>query len=399
MKKIIILIISSLLISSSFSIYIEWENSDKNTNWNMQITTTDMTISPYELTKEEKLNWCKSYFDGCNTCMVENWEINACTEMYCESYKEPTCKEYEITDNMQNLLDHINGEIMYIWWSRYFDESMWKNDIDLMIKDIKNYTKLLKVDSLDEETKEKIEKEMERLKNIVDNNNEEWKMCWWIWWFTCADWYKCVMKENYPDASWVCVKEDIQISNPASIRCDELWWENYNIEGKNWQVWVCKFENWKICWAWEVFNWQCSKNFTIDQKRKQNEVYNVFEKHFNNKTSILSKQIALSYKIYEKVEKLTNVDNIDLRTHKLIINYIKKPLENYIKSNLKNYFNENIDDITSKDPVLGWSWYITDIEWIDIKKAKIYYEDGHIVWENTLLLKKEDNKLKVEIIN
>ena len=40
---------------------------------------------------------CVSYFDGCNTCMVEDGVIGWCTKMFCETPTQPTCLEYERT--------------------------------------------------------------------------------------------------------------------------------------------------------------------------------------------------------------------------------------------------------------------------------------------------------------
>ncbi|OQB42669.1 MAG: hypothetical protein BWY04_00107 [candidate division CPR1 bacterium ADurb.Bin160] len=34
---------------------------------------------------------CVSYFDGCNTCTVENGRPSACTLMYCATPSEPKC--------------------------------------------------------------------------------------------------------------------------------------------------------------------------------------------------------------------------------------------------------------------------------------------------------------------
>lgn len=36
---------------------------------------------------------CISYFDGCNTCMVEDGVIGGCTKMHCETLEEPKCLE------------------------------------------------------------------------------------------------------------------------------------------------------------------------------------------------------------------------------------------------------------------------------------------------------------------
>jgi len=40
------------------------------------------------------LQSCSSYFDGCNTCSVEDGELGACTLMICESMQAPRCLQY-----------------------------------------------------------------------------------------------------------------------------------------------------------------------------------------------------------------------------------------------------------------------------------------------------------------
>ena len=36
---------------------------------------------------------CASWYDGCNTCAVRDGRLDACTEMYCDTPKEPKCLE------------------------------------------------------------------------------------------------------------------------------------------------------------------------------------------------------------------------------------------------------------------------------------------------------------------
>lgn len=53
------------------------------------------------------LAYCTSYFDGCNTCSVEQWQVSACTEMACESYAQPRCTAFaeNVIVNQTVLLD------------------------------------------------------------------------------------------------------------------------------------------------------------------------------------------------------------------------------------------------------------------------------------------------------
>ena len=45
---------------------------------------------------------------------------------------------------------------------------------------------------------------------------------------------------------------------------------------------------------------------------------------------------------------------------------------------VKDYIEENISSISQSDPVLGGTWYVVDVEFMDSQTVKITYEDGHI---------------------
>lgn len=38
---------------------------------------------------------CKSWFDGCNKCFVQDGEVQGCTRMFCTEYSDAYCMEYE----------------------------------------------------------------------------------------------------------------------------------------------------------------------------------------------------------------------------------------------------------------------------------------------------------------
>lgn len=43
------------------------------------------------------VQYCTSYYDGCNTCGVIDGELSACTKMYCEQYQAPRCTAFQST--------------------------------------------------------------------------------------------------------------------------------------------------------------------------------------------------------------------------------------------------------------------------------------------------------------
>ncbi|MEF2175043.1 MAG: hypothetical protein V3575_01120, partial [Candidatus Absconditabacteria bacterium] len=116
---------------------------------------------------DNQLEGCVSWYDGCNTCTVEDGKVSACTEMACFHQSTPYCKEYELTQDMEQLLKELNGEVMFLGGSKYFDESKCENDIELIESDMDLYTKMLNVKSLDTKTKEKIQDEINRLKSLL----------------------------------------------------------------------------------------------------------------------------------------------------------------------------------------------------------------------------------------
>lgn len=104
--------------------------------------------------KEIDLNNCETYFDGCNNCSVVNWELLACTLMYCENPSEPKCtktKEWNVSmanpasvycENNWWTLEIQNQKDGQIWicnfddwsnceeWAFYRWECKWAPQID-----------------------------------------------------------------------------------------------------------------------------------------------------------------------------------------------------------------------------------------------------------------------------
>lgn len=45
----------------------------------------------------------------------------------------------------------------------------------------------------------------------------------------------------------------------------------------------------------------------------------------------------------------------------------------------ETYIRSNIETLSPEEPVLGGTWFVTDIEWRDEDTAIVSYEDGHIM--------------------
>ncbi len=50
------------------------------------------------------LQYCAAYYDGCNNCSVEEWQVSACTEMYCESPAAPRCTQFVETVKRDDIV-------------------------------------------------------------------------------------------------------------------------------------------------------------------------------------------------------------------------------------------------------------------------------------------------------
>ncbi len=45
---------------------------------------------------------CRSYYDGCNTCLRQHNGEVICTELACEDYEEPRCLDHELRNTNVN---------------------------------------------------------------------------------------------------------------------------------------------------------------------------------------------------------------------------------------------------------------------------------------------------------
>jgi hypothetical protein len=57
---------------------------------------------------------CITWFDGCNTCTIDEDGITVCTERYCypEDYEEPKCLDYDDVSEKSYEDNYVSGQIM-----------------------------------------------------------------------------------------------------------------------------------------------------------------------------------------------------------------------------------------------------------------------------------------------
>ena len=51
-------------------------------------------ISPQNIIHDTIPNDCKTWYDGCNTCMVNNGVLGACSRIMCFREDMPRCLQY-----------------------------------------------------------------------------------------------------------------------------------------------------------------------------------------------------------------------------------------------------------------------------------------------------------------
>lgn len=74
------------------------------------LTTFGVNITTKQPIAAIDITTCTSYFDGCNTCMVQSWVIGWCTRKYCEVTAKPKCLAYENTGiDLTNCISYFDG--------------------------------------------------------------------------------------------------------------------------------------------------------------------------------------------------------------------------------------------------------------------------------------------------
>lgn len=155
------------------------------------------------------LDGCISYYDGCNTCFVNNGNIAGCTLMACpvEAQKEPYCKLYE----------RVNiGQIIKIE-----DKALHLKTDDIV--EVYTFSKNTKLDNFKENDVVKIVYNADEKNNLVlksimmysklNEKANEGEFCGGIAGVLCADGLSCKLDGNYPDAGGVCVRDDTNNNN------------------------------------------------------------------------------------------------------------------------------------------------------------------------------------------
>lgn len=104
------------MIEDSCKTYFDWCNTCTRIEWSTEAACTMAYCEEYsepkcldeEVTQEviyDAESWkeiipedCQTFFDWCNNCTRIEWEDwAACTKMYCETYEEPKCTDWEVT--------------------------------------------------------------------------------------------------------------------------------------------------------------------------------------------------------------------------------------------------------------------------------------------------------------
>jgi len=88
----------------------------------------------------QDLQYCSSFYDGCNTCTVQDGQVAACTKMACSEYAQPECKAFidEVVIQDTVVLD-AERKKMIAWVL----ETVTEDRQDLSVENQKKYYSLL----------------------------------------------------------------------------------------------------------------------------------------------------------------------------------------------------------------------------------------------------------------
>lgn len=176
---------------------------------------------------------CESFFDGCNTCMVEDGVITGCTRKFCSKdiLGEPKCLKFK--EDMLVGKDKEGGCKFTAGYSfsnlkgdcvRFWEENLVKGDVvfvgssrlDVIVGDVVESFEveddLIKSIYVGDRVELLCEGEFNDRK-ILDLKilNIDGKMCGGIQGIICPEGYSCEFSGDYPDASGVCVENEGRI--------------------------------------------------------------------------------------------------------------------------------------------------------------------------------------------
>jgi hypothetical protein len=106
MKKIIWIPLAIILLLGGAFLYFQTPTPP----FLQKVMTTLGINMPATPSNGVDLMSCQSYFDGCNTCMVQSGQIVGCTKMMCETLEEPKClKTIEAAIDLTNCTSYFDG--------------------------------------------------------------------------------------------------------------------------------------------------------------------------------------------------------------------------------------------------------------------------------------------------
>lgn len=199
--------------------------------------------------KESDLSNCETYFDGCNNCSVVDWEVSACTLMYCENPWEAKCIKY---------------------------------------------------------------------------------------------------------------KDNVWMANPASVYCENNWWNLVIENDENGQIWICVFNDWSSCEEWAFFRWECKKSGEIEKYlswyiEKNSEKFPSDWSKIGFLNMLKFKFTDVYRSIYNSIQKFIDTFyKTDYETKKFTLdtNWTFMSFSLDIPKEWKNRYSERV--VVSDSQVFGW---------------------------------------------
>lgn len=229
---------------------------------------------------------------------------------------------------------------------------------------------------------------------------------------------------SFSGISFAYIQEDVVFCTDDARMCDDgTWvgrsWPNCEfvcpLEEKDIELNNCPNTIFPVCWkdnktysnscrAKEVgvaYEWQClANNFATKLTIAWKDTTDSITKDFSE-----AKKANLYLAVIKRAWELVN--NTDSKLYISAYNYLRYISEETLKNNIYTpYIKYNLPKIALEDAILGGRMYVTNIDWLDLNKAIIYYEDWHITWsskinitisKDEIILNKEEFRFDREI--
>lgn len=150
------------------------------------------------------------------------------------------------------------------------------------------------------------------------------------------------------------------------------------------------------CLAWELwikYDWVCL--WERVETLLETAWTNIYEQKFpiNNdfNNAIYLEQVT------NKADILSKNTNSEFRFS--AYTYLRFLIQKTLRGKIyEKHIKEELEKIVYDDAVLGWTWFVTNIEWLDENTAIVHYEDGHIMDSTKIFINPKNNIIDIRVV-